>query len=380
MGVRKKSQEKFKSDLGDCLAFQWEKLQTPRGRGRAILECLYCRLEFICDGIFCESSNMQKNTIANNFDSYIAFIVVVNFRKHFSITNIFPSRFPGIFANIFQHKIILIYSNCWLSKSGQLPILNKGQTAANSSIAGIGPDLSTENLLQSIAAALHTANQPVVGQSQSSSKFLKNPTVHINTGQPLVMVCVSQYHSIVLLPSLSLSLPLSLSFLLENAVVPWFGTMVQHRCLSLPIFDREAMIEVTDARRWLRRRTRGYDWGDGREEMIEETDARRGLRWRTRGDDWGDGRELGLLLKLGDYIWVGKYHSLSERSPLVSSNSRSCSRSAIQFQAALTPVQTADCNGSSDNLTLFSVGFSSAVGEFLLRIVCLSVCCGKIET
>ena len=49
--------------------------------------------------------------------------------------------------------------------------------------------------------------------------------------------------------SLSLSLYLSLYFLLKKAVVPWFGTNVQKRCLSLPIFDREAMIEVTDARR-----------------------------------------------------------------------------------------------------------------------------------
>ena len=48
--------------------------------------------------------------IAKNFNGYIVFIVVMNFREHFSIAKIFPSRFPGIFANIFQHKIIPIYS------------------------------------------------------------------------------------------------------------------------------------------------------------------------------------------------------------------------------------------------------------------------------
>lgn len=56
-------------------------------------------------------------------------------------------------------------------------------------IPGIGPDLTTENLLQSIAAALHLNNSsPVVGQSQSAAKFAKNPTVYINTTQPLIQV------------------------------------------------------------------------------------------------------------------------------------------------------------------------------------------------
>lgn len=56
-------------------------------------------------------------------------------------------------------------------------------------LVGIGPNLSTDNLIQSIAAALHLGNQPVVGQSQSTAKFMKNPTVHINTNQPLIQVC-----------------------------------------------------------------------------------------------------------------------------------------------------------------------------------------------
>ena len=57
--------------------------------------------------------------------------------------------------------------------------------------SGISPDLSTENLLQSIAAALHLSNHPIVGQSQSTAKFAKNPTVHVNTNQPLIQVMMA---------------------------------------------------------------------------------------------------------------------------------------------------------------------------------------------
>ena len=44
---------------------------------------------------------ITKSSIAKNFNGYIMFIVVVNFRKNLLIPKIFPSRFPGIFANIF---------------------------------------------------------------------------------------------------------------------------------------------------------------------------------------------------------------------------------------------------------------------------------------
>lgn len=54
--------------------------------------------------------------------------------------------------------------------------------------ASIGPSLSTENLLQSIAAALHLNNQPLTGQTGSKSALTKNPGVHLNTEQPLVQV------------------------------------------------------------------------------------------------------------------------------------------------------------------------------------------------
>ena len=53
---------------------------------------------------FCEYSKSENNTIAKNFNDYIVFIVVMNFRKNFS------SRFPGISANTFKRKIVPVYS------------------------------------------------------------------------------------------------------------------------------------------------------------------------------------------------------------------------------------------------------------------------------
>ena len=60
------------------------------------LMCKYCRLEFICDGIFREylrTFEIAKNTMAKNFNGYIVIKVVMNFRKNFSIAKVFPSRF-----------------------------------------------------------------------------------------------------------------------------------------------------------------------------------------------------------------------------------------------------------------------------------------------
>lgn len=55
-------------------------------------------------------------------------------------------------------------------------------------LTAAGPDLGTECLLQSIAAALHLSNQPLTGQGASRSALQKNPAVNINTEQPLVQV------------------------------------------------------------------------------------------------------------------------------------------------------------------------------------------------
>ncbi len=55
-------------------------------------------------------------------------------------------------------------------------------------IVAAGPDLNTVNLLASISAALHLNNQPLTGQNASKVALQKNPSVHINTDQPLVQV------------------------------------------------------------------------------------------------------------------------------------------------------------------------------------------------
>ena len=48
--------------------------------------------------------------IAKNFNGSVVIIVVIKFCKYFSIADIFPSRFSGMFTNIFKCKIIPVYS------------------------------------------------------------------------------------------------------------------------------------------------------------------------------------------------------------------------------------------------------------------------------
>ncbi|XP_076465090.1 methyl-CpG-binding domain protein 2-like [Babylonia areolata] len=49
---------------------------------------------------------------------------------------------------------------------------------------GVGPELTTESVLQSVSASLHLNNVPVTGQSNSRSQIQKNPGVNIDTSQP----------------------------------------------------------------------------------------------------------------------------------------------------------------------------------------------------
>ena len=60
------------------------------------------------EGICLQILANAKNTITRNFTGYIAIIVVLDFQKHFSIAKNFSVKFPGIFANIFQCKQILV--------------------------------------------------------------------------------------------------------------------------------------------------------------------------------------------------------------------------------------------------------------------------------
>ena len=45
-------------------------------------------------------------------------------------------------------------------------------------------------MLQSLATALHTVNGPITGQTAPLNSIDSNPTIHINTDQPLVHVSV----------------------------------------------------------------------------------------------------------------------------------------------------------------------------------------------
>ena len=52
----------------------------------------------------------------------------------------------------------------------------------------VGPYITEETALQSVATALHVSTQPVTGQTGSKSQLEKNPGVYLNPEQPLVQV------------------------------------------------------------------------------------------------------------------------------------------------------------------------------------------------
>lgn len=51
-------------------------------------------------------------------------------------------------------------------------------------VQGIGPELTTENILQSISAALHLGNVPIIGQHGNKTSLQKNPGVNLDVNQP----------------------------------------------------------------------------------------------------------------------------------------------------------------------------------------------------
>lgn len=64
-------------------------------------------------------------------------------------------------------------------------------------IQGVSPELMcSENLLHSIAAALHLNTQPITGQTLSRALILRNPGVNINADQPLIQSVVISDHDI----------------------------------------------------------------------------------------------------------------------------------------------------------------------------------------
>ena len=74
---------------------------------------IFCRLEFICEGIFLRIFvNVQNPKIYSQekFQWLYCDYSHNEFSQTFLITKSYPSKFPGIFANIFQCKIIPVYS------------------------------------------------------------------------------------------------------------------------------------------------------------------------------------------------------------------------------------------------------------------------------
>ena len=65
-------------------------------------------MKYFCD-FFCECSKSQKYD-RKKFQWLYSDYSWDEFSQKISIAKIFPSKFPAIFANIFQHKIIPVYS------------------------------------------------------------------------------------------------------------------------------------------------------------------------------------------------------------------------------------------------------------------------------
>ncbi|KAJ8672621.1 hypothetical protein QAD02_003880 [Eretmocerus hayati] len=54
------------------------------------------------------------------------------------------------------------------------------------SLRPVGPHITEETVLQSVATALHVSAQPVTGQTESKTTLEKNPGVFLDPNQPLV--------------------------------------------------------------------------------------------------------------------------------------------------------------------------------------------------
>ena len=58
------------------------------------------------------------------------------------------------------------------------------------SLKPVGPYVTEETLLQSVATALHVSTKPVTGQTGSKNSLERNPGVFLNPEQPLMQVCL----------------------------------------------------------------------------------------------------------------------------------------------------------------------------------------------
>ena len=59
-------------------------------------------------------------------------------------------------------------------------------------ITAVGPRISADTVLHSVATALHVTTQPIVGQTANRSILDSNPGVYVNPEQPLIHVIINQ--------------------------------------------------------------------------------------------------------------------------------------------------------------------------------------------
>ena len=55
-------------------------------------------------------------------------------------------------------------------------------------VTGIGPRITPDTVLQSVATALHLTTQPIIGQTAPKNELKNNPGVFLNPEQPLIEV------------------------------------------------------------------------------------------------------------------------------------------------------------------------------------------------
>jgi len=79
-------------------------------------------------------------------------------------------------------KALLLISSCCCARLSSLFVFCDA-------LRGIAPELVRhENLLHSIAAALHLSTQPITGQTATPAQLQRNPAVSVNVEQPLMQV------------------------------------------------------------------------------------------------------------------------------------------------------------------------------------------------
>ena len=99
-----------------------------------------------------------------------------------------PARYPHVYRATTVYTWIDA-SWDWMVKSEVYDCLASCRSVWCDVLQGIAPELvKQENLLHSIAAALHLSSQPITGQTATPAQLQRNPAVSVNVEQPLMQV------------------------------------------------------------------------------------------------------------------------------------------------------------------------------------------------